>query len=186
MFNDAYWMAVNHIASLDKRFKLNRLVGWVYAFKNAHYVPTMYKIGETSRPPHLRLKELSSQTGVPFDFEAAYFVHVQDRRQAERWVHQELEEYRVSTTNEFFAAPFELVKQTLDHVASELPTIAGKGKRTMYLPQPFQSNVPEPKLSHTIECIGCLTENRIPDPKTIQRATCGKCGLVLPVASLSS
>lgn len=185
MGTQAYWVAVHHITSLDKRFKVNRKVGWIYAFTNKHFTPQMYKIGETSRPPHLRLNELSSQTGVPFPFEPAYFVHVLDRKQAERHVHTKLAEYRVADNNEFFTAPLPLVKSLFDNVSQALPVHVGKGKRAMLLPQPFArtEDETEPAVSdrYTIECIGCLTENRIPNPETLKSATCGKCGLVLPI-----
>lgn len=142
----------------------------------------MYKIGETARAPHLRLNELSSQTGVPFAFEPAYFVHVLDRNQAERHVHKTLAEYRVSDSNEFFTAPLSRVKGVFDEVTRALPIFIGKGKRAILLPQPFSAT--EPAVDDrpwTIECISCLTENRIPHPDTHKSATCSNCGLVLPI-----
>ena len=65
MDEQAYWNAVIYISSLDRRYKINRRVGWIYAFRNDCYTPEMYKIGETSGPPHVRMKGLSSETGVP-------------------------------------------------------------------------------------------------------------------------
>lgn len=181
MDEHAYWTAIHQIAALDLRDKVNKGVGWIYAFTNNHYSPQMYKVGKTARPPHLRLKELSSQTGVPCPFEVVYFVHVLDRKQAEHQVHQALFDFRVSESNEFFTAPLSHVKRLFDQAAEAYPTcFSSRGKRRAAIPQPYAPSPTDPQMTSTIECISCLTENRIPDPQTLKSATCGKCGLVLP------
>lgn len=171
MDTQAYWEAVQHIASLDKRFKLNKRVGWVYAFLNRSFTPRMYKIGETSRPPHLRAKELSSETGVPTNYEMAYFVHVLDRIQAEQIVHQYLSEYRVAGNKEFFTASLSLIVSVFDKVARLFPNYGKKGKGAYLVPQVFREQV--------VECPACLTMNRIKELGVKIRPVCKNCGIVL-------
>ena len=121
MDEQAYRNAVNHIKQLDKRFKVNKAAGWVYAFTNPSFKSRMYKIGITSRDPNMRLQELSKETGVPADYEMVYFVHVQDRIQAENWVHKRLVEFRVRTNKEFFSAPLSLIVSVFQNVAEKYP-----------------------------------------------------------------
>ena len=171
MNDQAYWMAVRHIAGLDKRYKLNKTVGWVYVLRNSSFKRPLLKIGETSRPPHIRAAELSSETGVPGDFELVYFVHVQDRYTAEGLVHHQLESYRVSARKEFFKVPLRIVVSELDRVSRQFPLFVREGRSAMILPQVFGET--------TITCPGCDSKNKGKELAIAVVWKCRKCGAVL-------
>jgi len=167
MDTQAYWAAVQHIVSLDKRFKLNKRVGWIYAVLNPSFTPQMYKIGETSRPPHIRVKELSSETGVPSNYKMAYCVHLLDRFQAEKMVHQHLSQYRVADNKEFFTAPLSIIVSAFDEVTKILPNYGKKG----LVPQVFREQI--------VKCPACGTPNRIKEVGLKIRSECNSCRNIL-------
>ena len=125
-----YWDTLNHFASLDRRIKGNKDVGWVYAFRNPNHKKMMFKIGETSRDPFVRAQELSSSTGVPIPFQVVYFIGVRDRRPAEGFVHSQLRQYRISQSKEFFSAPLREVVKAMD--------LAAKHFSDFMILQPFE------------------------------------------------
>ena len=155
-----YWAAVKHLQSLDKRFKGNKTVGWVYAFRNPNHKQTAFKIGETSRPPLQRLQELSSSTGVPVAYQAVYFVHVNDRKRAERFVHDQLKEYRLSDSKEFFTAPLREVVRVMDESVKYFPNVL--------VPQVFEPEV--------ISCGSCRKKNKVKRLGISVRLRCHSCG----------
>ena len=114
-----YSQAVWFISSLDKRYAINKGVGWVYALRNSEFKRPLLKIGMTTTSPHQRAHELGSATGVPGNFEIVYFIHAVNCGQAEFYVHQMLANYR--TTGEFFAVPIGVAVDAMDEVASQLP-----------------------------------------------------------------
>ena len=93
------------IASFDRRRREYRKVGWIYAARNPSFLDPVYKVGQSSRPPTLRVAELSSSTSVYVDFELVYFVHVGDRDTAEGLVQIALQDYRVNPTKECSSLP---------------------------------------------------------------------------------
>jgi hypothetical protein len=155
-----YWFSVEQLASVDKRYKGAKDGGWVYVFRNPNHKKLMFKIGETSRPPFQRLQELSSSTGVPIPYQAVYFICVRDRRRAERWVHDQLKEHRVSHNKEFFEAPLSEVIRVMD--------IAVRHFSDILLPQPFEPEI--------IGCRSCQTKNKIKRVGIAVRFRCNSCG----------
>lgn len=77
--------------------------GYVYLLVNPA-MPGMVKIGRTSRPPAMRVAELSGATGVPVPFVLLYEVQVPDAVAGERHVHELLQERgaRIAGNREFF------------------------------------------------------------------------------------
>lgn len=77
--------------------------GYVYVLINPS-LPGLVKVGKTTRDVEARAKELSSATGVPTPFVAAYEVYTEDCDSLERMVHTYLGEMgvRVSQNREFF------------------------------------------------------------------------------------
>ncbi len=78
-----------------------RMEGWVYVLSNP-CMPGIFKIGMTTTNPELRARELSSATGVPapFKLEAAFYTHCP--LDAEKEIHEFLDEWRVNESREFF------------------------------------------------------------------------------------
>lgn len=86
--------------------------GYLYLLLNPS-MPGLVKIGKTNRTPDQRASELASATGVPEPFILLYELFVQDATEAERWVHDQLENWgkRHSENREFFAVePTEAVE----------------------------------------------------------------------------
>lgn len=79
--------------------------GYIYVLTTP--ATSLLKIGKTSRDPKLRAQELSSGTGVPFPFEVAYSVLVNDCTTLEHCVHARLANRRASTKREFFDVSLE-------------------------------------------------------------------------------
>ncbi len=84
--------------------------GFVYILYSPA-MPGVYKVGATERSPHQRAAELSRGTGVPHEYDVAFYGEVAKPMQWEREVHGRLERYRVSLAREFFKAPLlEIIK----------------------------------------------------------------------------
>lgn len=77
-------------------------IGYVYIAKNESFCH-LIKIGFTYRSPYERVKELSSSTGTPFQFELLYVLAVSDPRSAERAIHNKF--YKDRCCKEFFSTP---------------------------------------------------------------------------------
>jgi len=65
-----------------------RIRGWVYVITNAS-MPDLVKIGYSTKDPNLRAGELSS-TGIPHPYMVAYDIHVEEPREIEQAVHDQL------------------------------------------------------------------------------------------------
>jgi hypothetical protein len=77
------------------------LAGFLYLLVNPS-MGDLVKVGKTKRNPKDRAKELGAVTGIPTPFILVFDVSVEDCDRAERYVHQRLAEYRVSSNREFF------------------------------------------------------------------------------------
>lgn len=175
MDRQLYLSAVMFIDSLDRRYGMNKDVGWIYAMRNIEFKRPLLKIGMTSRPPFERAVELASATGVPGAFDLIYFVHVFSCRQAERFVHERLVEFRCGPAKEFFEVPLGRVVDAFDAAAERFPINVdqarprkrgGWGKGT--LPQVFH---------HVINtCPHCGQRNKVRGLAVSFRPKCSKCG----------
>lgn len=168
------WFRIVHfINSLDRRYKVNKRVGWVYIMRNPAFKDPILKIGKSQRPPWLRAAELGGQTGVPGGFELLYFVHACDCHQAERLVHQLLAKYRQTAAKEFFDVTIAEAIEALDHAAEHFPIRYHDGGRVCCLPQYF-----DPVL---VRCPDCETRNSVKPLLVPLRVGCRVCGRGLGV-----
>jgi len=76
------------------------MLGFIYIMSNPAH-PGLLKIGQTSKDPLVRRKELST-TGVPEEFVIEYQALVSDYRRQEKYIHQKLSKVRHSDKKEFF------------------------------------------------------------------------------------
>ena len=83
----AVYFSVEIITSLDRLTRTGRNAGWVYAARNPHFGPDVFKIGQTCLSPLERVDQLSNSTAVYAPFELVYFVHTAEREDAEAMVH---------------------------------------------------------------------------------------------------
>ncbi|MCM1500412.1 MAG: GIY-YIG nuclease family protein [Clostridium sp.] len=66
----------------------------------------MLKIGMTTRNVLKRCREINSATGVVFPYSPRKVFRVKESKEAERIVHQVLEEYRIRADREFFKCDY--------------------------------------------------------------------------------
>ena len=99
--------------------------GHIYILVNPS-MEGLVKIGETTREPEERAKELSQATGVATPFFVAYSIVVGDCHSAEEYVHAVLEcnGFKRSPNREFFQIPLRTAIEVLLAVEKEL---AGRG-----------------------------------------------------------
>ena len=74
---------------------------FIYILENPSFAGVI-KIGKTAREVSVRVRELSSATGVPTEFTVFKQFAVEDATISERQIHDRLAEYRVSDNREFF------------------------------------------------------------------------------------
>ena len=143
-------------------------MGWLYVVRNAALKETVFKVGETSRFPTQRVKELSSETGVFGSFDLIYYIHVGERKRAEAYAHEILSDSRVSRSKEFFGAPLAQVLQALDETARRFPVFAGTRRK----PEPL----PQPMLIRSVTCQVCAAEQNVRELLINVRVKCRDCG----------
>jgi hypothetical protein len=77
-------------------------IGFIYCLTNQR-MPGICKIGRTDRSPTQRLKELSSSTAAPVEFDIEFYVEVDNSVLLERRIHQAFDYARVNPVREFFS-----------------------------------------------------------------------------------
>ena len=77
------------------------MLGFIYIMSNPAH-SGLLKIGQTSKDPLVRRKDLSS-TGVPEEFVIEYQALTSDYRRQEKLIHQKLNKVRHSSKKEFFS-----------------------------------------------------------------------------------
>lgn len=77
-------------------------IGFIYCFTN-RFMPGICKIGKTDRSPSQRLKELSSATAAPAEFDIQFYCEVDNALMVERQIHQAFSQLRVNPCREFFS-----------------------------------------------------------------------------------
>lgn len=107
--------------------------GFVYVLFNES-MPGILKIGQTSKNPFERMRQLSSATCCPRPFEMMAYIECEDYQRVEILVHSELASARINPSREFFKAKrmdaLEAISWALDHL--ELEEISG------YAPWPLR------------------------------------------------
>lgn len=96
--------------------------GYVYALINPS-LQGLVKVGFTTNEPEHRAKELSSATGVPTPYLVAYKEFFSDCKEAEKQVHQLLEEKetRINPNREFFEVELSEVVRVINLVKQSSP-----------------------------------------------------------------
>ncbi len=94
-------------------------MGYVYILVNKS-MPGLVKIGQTTKSPEERAKELSSTTGVPTPFEVAYALHSLQYESLEKRMHTTLAERRTNNNREFFEVSVDEAKTLLNKLASPI------------------------------------------------------------------
>ncbi len=90
--------------------------GWIYILRNPLFKDALVKIGRTKNSTEVRAKELSSPTGIPYQFEVLYEEEVADCAVAEQLIHRALDQYRINPRREFFQLPLKVAIRTVFQV----------------------------------------------------------------------
>jgi hypothetical protein len=75
--------------------------GYVYGLTNPA-MPGLIKIGLSTRPVEVRVKELNSGSGVAMPFEIAFYFYSHNPKEEELLLHQALSSHRENLDREFF------------------------------------------------------------------------------------
>jgi hypothetical protein len=104
--------------------------GWVYVLVNSS-IPSMAKVGRTTRSPADRALELSAATGVATPFVVAFDQAFEDCCEAERQIHAELDRrgLRVAANREFFYGPPSEIIRVIIEVAERNGPVPSIGPR---------------------------------------------------------
>lgn len=93
--------------------------GYLYILRSAAHSKDIFKIGLTTRTPETRADELSRTTGSPDKFLVANSWLVKDCYLAEKLIHNNLEEYRISSKREFFKIPYKELLNKIQDILKE-------------------------------------------------------------------
>ena len=97
--------------------------GWVYILQCDNQ-PGICKIGETTRTPQERLKEINYGTGVIFPYYIVKAYPCKSPRAVEQLVHLELDKFRVNTQKEGFSVfpeqAMEVIERVIDKYGARL------------------------------------------------------------------
>ena len=95
------------------------MFGYVYVLINTS-IPNLLKIGMTRREVDLRVKELSSATGVAAPFICIFKEEFDNCEQAEIDIHRSLSKYRENANREFFRIEPEVAIKEIIRYKNEL------------------------------------------------------------------
>ncbi len=106
---------------------MDGMAGYVYILLNAS-LNGIVKIGKTQNNPNEEAKELSSATGVPTPFFAAYSSYFKDCNAGEIFVHSRLANYRVTENKEYFRVSKQQAIEAVREAESSLGIIPEPAK----------------------------------------------------------
>lgn len=86
--------------------------GYIYIIENQSFIPGLLKIGMTEREPQKRIKELSSSSGVPTEFNILYTKKIKTPRIIEQLVHDKFKKYRYE--KEFFQVELDMIVKFIE------------------------------------------------------------------------
>jgi hypothetical protein len=98
--------------------------GYIYCLSNLSF-KGVYKIGYTNRSPKERSDELSGHTSIPHPFKIEFCKKVNDSRNKETIIHNNLYKYRVNINREFFEVDLKIIKQQFENSEGEWCDIYG-------------------------------------------------------------
>lgn len=86
--------------------------GFVYVLANES-MPGIYKIGFTAGHPAIRIAQLSSATSCPTPFTMLAAFGCENPSEVESEIHEELAEFRVNRSREFFKARLSVIRDAI-------------------------------------------------------------------------
>lgn len=125
-----------HVTTMSSADSESSRMGYVYVLKSpvvhaANGNAPLLKVGATRKHPLRRARELSAGTGVPVDYEVAYFRDFDDCFLAETLVHQHFADDRINESREFFSSNLDAVVNYIDSIATSPIYHGGLGSANM-------------------------------------------------------
>jgi hypothetical protein len=91
---------------------MEKHAGFIYVMSNMAFKDNVYKIGRSQNPKR-RMEELSNPSGTPMPFDIEFSVYAYDVIELEKSVHEDLAEYRINDSREFFACNISKIVQSI-------------------------------------------------------------------------
>jgi len=107
-------------------------VGYVYIAISAGLAENICKVGATTNNPLERARQLSASTSSALPFVIAYSRRVANPFQVETSIHNQLEDYRVNDSREFFNVPIYKVITLIEKFEEAPESLRGKRVETPF------------------------------------------------------
>ncbi|MGC4057841.1 MAG: GIY-YIG nuclease family protein [Chitinophagaceae bacterium] len=118
--NDIYYSAPKGVTKAERvEIFENENAGSIYIMRQPTLEENIFKIGLTERNTQQRSKELFN-TSSPDKFFIINSYLTKERFEAERRIHQELDQYRLSTRREFFRCNLKTILDTCERITQEI------------------------------------------------------------------
>ncbi|WP_330443297.1 GIY-YIG nuclease family protein [Flavobacterium sp. C4GT6] len=118
--NDIYYSTPKGITEVKKiDFFEGENSGYIYIMRQAAHEENIFKIGLTKRSTEQRSKELSNTSSVDKFFTINKY-HTKDCIEAEKQIHKDLENYRLSSRREFFRCDLKTIMNTCENIITKI------------------------------------------------------------------
>lgn len=124
--NDTYYIEKEGVVNVKPSVIYNELnSGLIYIMRQPGHHENVFKVGLTKRSSDKRSKELTN-TSVPDNFYVIVDYNVRDCIEAEKLIHKELEEFRISDRREFFNCDLKHIIQICEKIIEKINTVPSK------------------------------------------------------------
>lgn len=110
------------VSSSPYRYDGSR-AGYIYVMRSAAHAKDIFKIGLTTRTTDERAKELTRSTSSPDNFLTVQEWATPDCVLAEKLIHEELAQYRINPSREFFKAEYKDIVAAIQGVIIQVEAI---------------------------------------------------------------
>lgn len=115
-----YYKNLNNVANAKKARRFtNKESGYIYIMRKPMMEEGICKIGLTKREIEERRKEFSG-TNTLESFQILYGIETINRYKAEKLIHEELKDYRISMQREFFKLDIQFAISVVNKIVNEL------------------------------------------------------------------
>lgn len=118
--NDIYYSLEKGITKIDKVENFtDENAGYIYIMRQPAHEENIFKVGLTTRSAEQRKKELSN-TSSPDKFFIINSYQTKDCIEAEKRIHEKLENYRLTSRREFFRCDLKTIMETCEEIVNEI------------------------------------------------------------------
>jgi hypothetical protein len=118
--NDIYYSTPKGITKIQQvEVFTNENAGYVYIMRQPIHEENIFKIGLTKRSLEDRRKELSNTSSAD-KFFIINSYHTKDCVEAEKQIHKELEQYRLTSRREFFRCDLKIIMDTCEKIIENI------------------------------------------------------------------